>query len=331
MAKFEDVVNRLRLLQSAHQMDEAVQNYSSLSDRNLVCYEDFCSALERHAASEAADVRYSRTSAHGDTDYRGRTRLRDSGRLDDLRASARLYDNYEDSPFSSSNIEKWYNQDATPREQRDFDRVHGSLDRFKAQMDPDYDNHPAMSSGKYSSLRSPPRHSRSNSFHPPRPSDSVSRLRLDKTSTHNSWDRSSRDSSRSLSGRDRPHGIADESPKYGSGYGSPGRNPRHSDGELGGTFHAPRSPPSKVGSVMWGSDTPLRSKGHEVHMDSSSWVCSVCYFTENPMKAKACEICQSPNYNVQKDFQIKQQCSNCTFLNGHFAKECEMCGEKIGR
>jgi hypothetical protein len=287
--------------------------------RHLVCYEDFCTALERHAAAEGGQPLYSLSSARHDQDARGRTRLRDSGRLDDLRASARLYDTYEDSPFSSQNIEKWYHQDATPREQRDFERVYGSLDKFKAKMDPEDDPLPR----------------RSNSFHPPRPSDSVSRLRLDKTTTgmfahSHSWDRD----------RDRG-GIAtsfgnssQESPRYGNT--SPGRH-RHSGenrssaGNLGGTFHAPRSPPSKVGSVMWGSDTPLRSKGHEIQMDASCWVCSVCYFTENPIKAKSCEICQSPNYNVQKDFQIKQQCGNCTFLNGHFAKECEMCGEKIGR
>lgn len=277
--------------------------------RHLVCYEDFCTALERHAASELAEPLYSRASARPEIDPRGRSRLRDSGRLDDLRASARLYDTYEDSPFSSQNIEKWYHQDATPREQRDFERVYGSLDKFKAKMDPDSDD---LSSR------------RSSSFHPPRPSDSVSRLRLDKTSTgmhSHSWE------------KDRSGGIATlfESPRYSNT--SPGRHRRSGEngGNLHGTFHAPRSPPSKVGSVMWGNDTPLRNKGHEIQMDSSCWVCSVCYFTENPLKAKSCEICQSPNYHVQKDFQIKQQCGNCTFLNGHFAKECEMCGEKIGR
>ena len=30
-----------------------------------------------------------------------------------------------------------------------------------------------------------------------------------------------------------------------------------------------------------------------------------------------------------QDFQLKEQCRNCTFLNGQFSDECEMCGEPI--
>jgi hypothetical protein len=26
---------------------------------------------------------------------------------------------------------------------------------------------------------------------------------------------------------------------------------------------------------------------------------------------------------------VKEQCRNCTFLNGQFAEECEMCGEPL--
>ncbi|RYH20831.1 hypothetical protein EON65_22375 [archaeon] len=28
---------------------------------------------------------------------------------------------------------------------------------------------------------------------------------------------------------------------------------------------------------------------------------------------------------------MKEQCRNCTFLNGQFADECEMCGEPLSR
>jgi methionyl-tRNA synthetase len=30
-----------------------------------------------------------------------------------------------------------------------------------------------------------------------------------------------------------------------------------------------------------------------------------------------------------QDYQVKEQCRNCTFLNGQFADECEMCGEPL--
>jgi hypothetical protein len=33
VGKFEEVVNRLQLLQSAHQLDEAITNYASLANR----------------------------------------------------------------------------------------------------------------------------------------------------------------------------------------------------------------------------------------------------------------------------------------------------------
>lgn len=32
---------------------------------------------------------------------------------------------------------------------------------------------------------------------------------------------------------------------------------------------------------------------------------------------------------IVQDYQVKEQCRNCTFLNGQFAEECEMCGEAL--
>lgn len=32
---------------------------------------------------------------------------------------------------------------------------------------------------------------------------------------------------------------------------------------------------------------------------------------------------------IIQDYQVKEQCQNCTFLNGQFAEECEMCGEPL--
>jgi methionyl-tRNA synthetase len=31
----------------------------------------------------------------------------------------------------------------------------------------------------------------------------------------------------------------------------------------------------------------------------------------------------------KKDYQVKEQCNNCTYQNGQFAEECEMCGEPL--
>ena len=96
-----------------------------------------------------------------------------------------------------------------------------------------------------------------------------------------------------------------------------------------GRIEAPRSPPRKVGASLWGSRTALHKKGIPHRQDDGeTWVCAVCYYTENDAAARTCEVCTSPNH-MNKDFQVKVQCSNCTFLNGQFALSCEMCGEGI--
>lgn len=72
---------------------------------------------------------------------------------------------------------------------------------------------------------------------------------------------------------------------------------------LSRSMESPRSPPAKVGSIMWGSDTPLAQKGTTPYLagaGSSKWVCSVCYFTENQEEAQSCEVCDSPNYSINK-------------------------------
>lgn len=80
---------------------------------------------------------------------------------------------------------------------------------------------------------------------------------------------------------------------------------------------------------MWGSDTPLARKGKVPHLGDDKWCCAVCLYVENPANAENCLVCDSPNYTVRKEYQVKEQCRNCTFLNGQFADECEMCGEPL--
>jgi rubrerythrin len=51
---------------------------------------------------------------------------------------------------------------------------------------------------------------------------------------------------------------------------------------------------------MWGSDTPLSQKGYTPKLEKNSWVCGVCYFTENRNSSKNCEMCNSGNYSQSK-------------------------------
>jgi hypothetical protein len=91
----------------------------------------------------------------------------------------------------------------------------------------------------------------------------------------------------------------------------------------------PSMSPSKMGSIMWGKDTPMVSKGKVPTRHGDTWCCAVCMYVENPTTATVCQVCDSANYAIRKDFQVKEQCRNCTFLNGQFAKDCEMCGEPL--
>ena len=102
-------------------------------------------------------------------------------------------------------------------------------------------------------------------------------------------------------------------------------------GGRGGGIPEPSMSPTKMGAIMWGKDTPLVGKGKVPSRGgrADTWCCAVCMYVENPLSAGICQVCDSPNYTVRKDFQVKEQCRNCTFLNGQFAKDCEMCGEPL--
>ena len=97
------------------------------------------------------------------------------------------------------------------------------------------------------------------------------------------------------------------------------------------SLETPRSPPRRVGASMWGSETPLGKKGLPPKSGDGKWCCAVCYYTENSPDSTVCEVCTSPNHHANKDFAVKIQCSNCTFLNGQFALVCEMCGRNLAK
>jgi hypothetical protein len=224
--------------------------------RSLICYRDFCRDIEDAAANQYGEATYTNRSARRGVDAFGRSR--DVLRSRDSRDFGTGYNNYndrrdEDQIFSSTNIEKWYSRDATPREQEDFKRVYSSLDKFRSSLEED-------------------------DFLPPKPTESMNRNRLGN-----------------ISGRGSGRGIAGDYSDLGASgrYTSPLRSTS--------PIAAPRSPPSKVGTIMWGSDTPLSHKGvAPSHGAQSHWVCGVCYFTENSNTSKKCEVCDSPDYSSQK-------------------------------
>jgi hypothetical protein len=63
---------------------------------------------------------------------------------------------------------------------------------------------------------------------------------------------------------------------------------------------AQRTSPGRVGSRMWGSQTPLSQKGNALKVAGDKWCCAVCLYIENPASASNCAVCDSPNYTVRK-------------------------------
>jgi hypothetical protein len=75
---------------------------------------------------------------------------------------------------------------------------------------------------------------------------------------------------------------------------SPGKRPSSP------TIQAPRTSPSKIGTKMWGHETPIPQKGRSVRVDDEKWCCKVCLYVENPNSAMNCLVCDSPNYDARK-------------------------------
>lgn len=59
-----------------------------------------------------------------------------------------------------------------------------------------------------------------------------------------------------------------------------------------------RVSPSKVGSVLWGANTPLRQKGVPPVLQEGLWCCAVCLYMENPHHARKCAVCDSFNHGI---------------------------------
>lgn len=295
--KFREVIHRLQLLQSEYQVSRAIEDFANIHDRSLVCYEDFCKAIESvDDRLDLGSTRKTKSFVYG------------SG-FDGLRSSARYEEDDVDTALSQPNIEKWLKVEASPKQRREFSNVYESLMRFKsAHSDPrgmrDYIADREEGSEMDYNLTGP-KLTDSISFGRSRPPIGVSRYSNDRSS----WNRESIEDPPSPSRSSRKHHF--DSPNVSR------------------SLTAPRTSPSKVGSIVWGSNTPMSQKGKVPKAGEGLWCCAVCLYVENPDSSDTCEVCDSQNYTRRKDYQVKEQCSNCTFLNGQFASECEMCGFKL--
>ena len=239
--KFKETVQRLELMQTEYQLSRAMEDFANYTDRSMIHYADFCSALEGEARAVVPSYRVSTPMARSSGEDR----------------------NWLDRDPGSTAIKGGYGSaTVTPR--------------YRSSLD-------------------------DNDYPPIKVSDSGAFTRGVGGGRSRYHDEDNVLSSLERSGGFRRHSVA--------------TSPRR-----------PRSPPAKVGAAMWGGNTPLAEKGQPLEVDRTHWCCPVCYYTENPSSADTCELCECPNTAKRNaDFHVKEQCTNCTFLNGHFATECEMC------
>lgn len=308
--RFKEVLQRINII-PADCINEAAMDFSGLGGRDTVSYDDFCRVLEVAANSAYAgapqrddreDRMYSRPR---DSLERGRTVTRDRDyRERDNWGSAR---NSSRDPLDNDNVERWLTRSASPKQRREFEHIYDDLARFKEDQqrgtsyrdsrDRDRDFPLALDQSVESEGRRlrPPIISSSRDF------EDRGRTRTPLGSGY-AYERDS--VNRSME-RDRDSRMRSESPK------------------------PPRASPSKIGSKMWGSSTSLERKGQTPQIDTGLWTCPVCLYVENDNRSEKCLICNTPNYNNRPDFQVKEQCNNCTFLNGQYATVCEMCGMSL--
>jgi hypothetical protein len=96
------------------------------------------------------------------------------------------------------------------------------------------------------------------------------------------------------------------------------------------------SPAREAAVAIWGAGTPLQNKGKipshtQKRLDEAGkWMCLTCLYSENTPEYKTCIVCGAGNPSAN-DSIIQQECHSCHFLNGSFAKTCDMCQRPLAQ
>jgi len=262
--QFSSIITKLRLLHTDHQLSKAADDFSNVSNRSMIMYEDFLDAIEYALANEG---RMSLSSSDMRTGHTLKLGYVDGSGYDGLRMSHNSNENWDE--YDSINPNESLHQ------------------RFRRSGGRQWEPPIELEEGSDSV------YNRNSSLSPPKPAGRSS-LEFASSSRYNN-----------SGGMLSPHSSYQR------------------------TLPVPHASPSKVGSRLWGSQTPLSKKGKIENRNPEKWCCAVCLYVENPKDASVCLVCDAPNYTTRKEYQVKEQCRNCTFLNGQYADECEMCGEHL--
>jgi Ca2+-binding EF-hand superfamily protein len=332
---FEGTLDAFGVSLSASDLHVLYERFGRSED-DKVDYQAFCFFIEDCNRSLSASYENEKLSLHNPqkssvqvSEYDGlRNSYNGTYRTQYENPSSRDKRNLEIDPvLDPTNVDQWLANEASPKQRTDFTNVYDSLHKFKAAIDPR-----GIQSDSRSELDGFPYGF--GGLLAPKVTDSISsvggysRPPLGRMPSHSTqWYRGQRESlDNSPRSPSKPY-VG----RSGYMYNSEENYPTSLTRNLSPTRGRGSTSPSRVGSLMWGTDTPLDKKGKipSSHTTGNNWCCAVCLYVENPSNAEQCSVCDSPNYTRNKDFQVKEQCRNCTFLNGQFSRECEMCGEPL--
>jgi Ca2+-binding EF-hand superfamily protein len=305
--KFRDLLTRTQLLQTQHQLSKVLEDFAVVGQENYLSYDDFCHSLERASRDiNNGSNNYYSGIYNSSSNREGRMTPRTNRGNQNQHLLGIAADNASDGPYFSTEEDDFHEGFGSAT------GVRHSQQRFRqstSELPPSNGNAAARryqsQSSQFGTIELERGSVDYGMMSPPKVSDSYSGNYLAPSSARSSYSQGGGGSSMR--------------------YSTPTRSSR--DGS-NSSFNAPRTSPSKMGSKIWGSQTPLAKKGAVPQMHNR-WCCAVCLYTENPAEVENCTVCDSPNYAQRKDYQLKEQCRNCTFLNGEFAEECEMCGEPL--
>jgi Ca2+-binding EF-hand superfamily protein len=308
-SKFRDLLTRTQLLQTQHQLSKVLEDFAIVGQENYMSYEDFCQCLER-ASRDSNNGTYNNNDNNNSSSFHNSVTNRD-GRM--TPQTSRGNENHHFLGIAANNLIDGQNFST---EEDDFQEGFGSntgvrhsLQRFRqsvSELPPSNGNSAVRryqsQSSQFGTIELERGSADYGMMSPPKVFDSYSGNYLAPSSARSSYSQ----------------GGGGNTMRYST----PTRSSRD------GSFNASKTSPSKIGSKIWGNNTLLAKKGTVPQMHNR-WCCVVCLYTENPAEVENCVVCDSPNYSQRKDYQLKEQCRNCTFLNGEFAEECEMCGEPL--
>lgn len=297
------MVQRLQLLQSEHQILEAISEFACVGDRTKVAYEDFYQTLE----ASANNVRNTRLVQIG------RPSSGEFGQSNNIHrvVDGNGYDGLRDSATRP--------QSAT---RQSIDRGRYASGGRREDLDAGTDN-AYLAPPKVSDSISVDRTGSAN-----RRSSDVSNWRRDSDSTTDSggepganWERFNGYSDPRRSAQAPASTPLSRSSYNAMNYNDPYRRSGNNyynttyrstnstlnqslNQSLNSSLQRPISParvsPARVGSMMWGKKVPKSQRGVPPSFDKQTWCCAVCMWTENEVGAPNCGICDAPNYSERK-------------------------------